>query len=193
MIAAEDQRFFEHAGYDLAELGAALEPQPGQQRVERGGSTLSQQLAKLLVTGDERSPARKLRELLYAVEMEQTLGKAAHPAALPRQRALGRRPVRRRSGGRGTTSSVRAHELEPAQAAGLPRCCTTRGWKRSAGRPAARSTWRARNGSRCTCAACRASGGLALAEDMVLLDWRPLWAEPPAGATTPRKDKPAAL
>ena len=36
---------------------------------------MSQQLAKLLITGDERSPVRKLRELLYAVEMEQTLGK----------------------------------------------------------------------------------------------------------------------
>ena len=42
----------------------------------RGASTLSQQVAKLLVTGGERSPVRKLRELLYAVEMEQTLGKA---------------------------------------------------------------------------------------------------------------------
>ena len=37
---------------------------------------MSQQVAKLLVTGGERSPVRKLRELLYAVEMEQTLGKA---------------------------------------------------------------------------------------------------------------------
>ena len=42
----------------------------------RGASTLSQQVAKLLVTGVERAPVRKLRELLYAVEMEQTLGKA---------------------------------------------------------------------------------------------------------------------
>ena len=36
---------------------------------------MSQQLAKLLITGDERSPSRKLRELLYAVKMKQTLGK----------------------------------------------------------------------------------------------------------------------
>ena len=42
----------------------------------RGGSTLTQQLAKLTLTGDERSATRKLRELLYAVEMERTLGKA---------------------------------------------------------------------------------------------------------------------
>ena len=41
----------------------------------QGASTITQQLAKLLYTGDERSAARKLREWLYAVEMERTLGK----------------------------------------------------------------------------------------------------------------------
>lgn len=76
VIAAEDQRFWEHPGYDLAELGAAFAANQRQMRVARGGSTLSQQLAKLLVTGAERSPARKLRELLYAADMEQSLGKA---------------------------------------------------------------------------------------------------------------------
>jgi membrane carboxypeptidase/penicillin-binding protein PbpC len=38
-------------------------------------SRVSPTRAKLLITGDERSPVRKLRELLYAVEMERTLGK----------------------------------------------------------------------------------------------------------------------
>jgi hypothetical protein len=90
VIAAEDQRFFEHTGYDLVEVVHALrsnnqrtapavhaagDAQAGGTNV-RGASTLSQQVAKLLVTGGERSPVRKLRELLYAVEMEQTLGKA---------------------------------------------------------------------------------------------------------------------
>lgn len=84
VIAAEDQRFFEHTGYDLVEVSHAL--RSNNQRANqamgiapnslRGASTLSQQVAKLLVTGAERSPVRKLRELLYAVEMEQTLGKA---------------------------------------------------------------------------------------------------------------------
>ncbi len=76
VIAAEDQRFFQHSGYDLAELGAAFEANQSKAAVERGGSTLTQQLARLLVTGSERSAERKLRELLYAAEMEQTLGKA---------------------------------------------------------------------------------------------------------------------
>jgi len=84
VIAAEDQRFFEHTGYDLVEVSHALRsnnqraiPTIGATPTSlRGASTLSQQVAKLLVTGGERSPVRKLRELLYAVEMEQTLGKA---------------------------------------------------------------------------------------------------------------------
>lgn len=76
VLAAEDQRFFEHPGYDLQELQAALRANQESGGVRRGASTLNQQLAKRLVTGGERSPVRKLRELLYAVEMEQTLGKA---------------------------------------------------------------------------------------------------------------------
>lgn len=71
VIAAEDQRFHEHTGYDLAEITAAW-----TQRQHRGGSTLSQQLAKLLFTGDTPGHVRKLRELLYAVELDRTLGKA---------------------------------------------------------------------------------------------------------------------
>ena len=76
VISAEDQRFFQHPGYDLTELGAAMAANQKTGQVERGGSTLTQQLVKLLVTGSERTGERKLRELLYAVEMEQTLGKA---------------------------------------------------------------------------------------------------------------------
>lgn len=76
VLAAEDQRFYEHPGYDLVEMGKALRSNQGEDATLRGASTLSQQVAKLLVTGGERSPVRKLRELLYAVEMEQTLGKA---------------------------------------------------------------------------------------------------------------------
>ena len=76
VVAAEDQRFHEHAGYDLIEMRAALQPGSAAHPAARGASTLSQQLAKLLYTGDERSAVRKLREALYAVEMDRTLGKA---------------------------------------------------------------------------------------------------------------------
>ena len=64
------------AGFDLVEFTSAFQRNQREGHIERGASTLSQQLARLLVTGSERTPTRKLRELLYAVEMEQTLGKA---------------------------------------------------------------------------------------------------------------------
>jgi hypothetical protein len=76
VIAAEDQKFYQHPGYDLDEMLAALAANQSARGIERGASTITQQLAKLVFTGDERTHARKLAELLYAVEMEQTLGKA---------------------------------------------------------------------------------------------------------------------
>ncbi len=76
VIAAEDARFAEHPGYDLQALADALQHNQKPGAAIAGASTLTQQLAKLVVAGDERSASRKLRELLYAVEMERTLGKA---------------------------------------------------------------------------------------------------------------------
>jgi len=76
LVAAEDARFFEHPGYEIDQLLAAGQHNQRDGAPLRGASTLTQQLAKLTITGDERSAARKLRELLYAVEMERTLGKA---------------------------------------------------------------------------------------------------------------------
>jgi len=43
---------------------------------QRGASTLSQQVARLVYTGGAHGHVRKLRELLYAVELDRVLGKA---------------------------------------------------------------------------------------------------------------------
>ncbi len=79
VLAAEDQRFHEHAGFDLEEITASLaelgDGHPAHGKL-RGASTITQQLARTLYTGSERTAVRKLRELLYAIEMERTLGKA---------------------------------------------------------------------------------------------------------------------
>ena len=191
VIAAEDQRFFEHAGYDLAELAASLDQNQAQQRIARGGSTLSQQVAKLLVTGDERSPTRKLRELLYAVELERTLGKARilrlYLDHAPWGEGLcGAEAAAQRYFG------VRAHELTPSQASWLAAMLhnpvlESQRWAASGRINLARAQWVALH-LRGLSRAWRA----ALAEDMALLDWRPLWAEP-SDTTMSRKDKPAAL
>lgn len=192
VIAAEDQRFYEHTGYDLAELGAALSHNQAQQRVARGGSTLSQQVAKLLITGDERSPARKLRELLYAVELERTLGKARILKLYLDHAPWGEGLCGAEAAAR-HYFGVRAHELKPSQASWLaamlhnPQLEAQR-WAIRGEINLARAQWVAlhlRGLSR--------AWRTALAEDMALLDWRPRWAEPREDATTPRKDKPAAL
>src|SRR5882724_7651198 len=64
VIAAEDQRFYEHPGFDLGEImGAwAANPQTSSSgdAALHGGSSLSQQLAKLIYTGDGRDHGRKL-------------------------------------------------------------------------------------------------------------------------------------
>jgi len=75
VLAAEDQRFRQHAGFDEGEV-AGLLADVDRGRPTRGASTITQQLARTLFTGHERTAARKLRELLYAIEMERTLGKA---------------------------------------------------------------------------------------------------------------------
>jgi hypothetical protein len=75
VIGAEDAGFYRHSGYDLAGMLDAAKANEAEGKVVRGGSTLSQQLAKNLFLSPERSYARKARELLYAVEMERELGK----------------------------------------------------------------------------------------------------------------------
>ena len=74
-IASEDIRFTEHSGYDLESIHAALEANRAAGSITRGGSTLSQQLAKNLYLDGQRTVIRKIRELLLAVELDRSLGK----------------------------------------------------------------------------------------------------------------------
>ena len=192
-IAAEDQRFFDHQGYDLTELAASLTHNQQAHRIERGGSTLSQQLAKLLVTGDERSPVRKLRELLYAVEMERTLGKARILRLY-----LDNAPWGPRLCGAEAAADhyfgVRAHELRPAQAAWLAAMLhnpvlEAQRWADTGRIDLARAQWVAMGMRGLT-----RKQKLALAEDMAAIDWPATWAEPvplPAPNAKSRKGKQA--
>lgn len=75
IIAAEDSAFLRHDGYDPKAISAAIEANQQAEGVVRGGSTLTQQLAKNLFLSGERTVERKLRELLLAVELDRALGK----------------------------------------------------------------------------------------------------------------------
>ncbi|HEX4902143.1 MAG TPA: transglycosylase domain-containing protein [Acidimicrobiales bacterium] len=75
VLAAEDHRFPEHEGYDLAGLARATLTNARAREVEQGGSTITQQLAKLNFTDGAHSIGRKVEELLYAVRLEDELSK----------------------------------------------------------------------------------------------------------------------
>jgi len=74
VIAAEDIRFRSHPGFDLLAIQEALEAAPREIRI-RGGSTITQQLAKNLFFDGRRTLRRKLRELLVALAIEERMSK----------------------------------------------------------------------------------------------------------------------
>ncbi len=74
VVNSEDARFYEHDGLDLVQTEAALEEAAELGHLSRGASTITQQLAKNLWLGEERSLWRKLREAIVARRLER-LGK----------------------------------------------------------------------------------------------------------------------
>jgi monofunctional biosynthetic peptidoglycan transglycosylase len=75
VIVTEDAAFFDHDGIDLAELQASLEKNWEEGQFLRGGSTITQQLAKNLYLSPTRNPMRKVEELLIARRLEAALSK----------------------------------------------------------------------------------------------------------------------
>ena len=75
VIAIEDDRFYQHDGVDLRGIARAAVADLRSGRIAQGGSTLTQQLVKLTVTGNSRTIDRKLREAIYAVELERRYSK----------------------------------------------------------------------------------------------------------------------
>ena len=69
VVAAEDQRFVQHHGFDLIELQKALEA-AGEGGRLRGASTISQQVAKNLYLTTHRSVLRKAAEAWFTVLIE---------------------------------------------------------------------------------------------------------------------------
>jgi len=76
VIAAEDIRFRSHDGFDLVAIQEALANAGSDERL-RGGSTITQQLAKNLFLDGRRTLLRKLRELLFAMSLEERMTKDA--------------------------------------------------------------------------------------------------------------------
>jgi hypothetical protein len=75
VIAAEDDRFWTHQGFDVRGLLAALQENLRAGEIVRGGSTISQQVVKNLFLSDERTFGRKLQEAVLTWALEQTVPK----------------------------------------------------------------------------------------------------------------------
>jgi monofunctional biosynthetic peptidoglycan transglycosylase len=75
VLAGEDSRFFDHAGFDWEEIRKALEEDWNEGQFKRGASTITQQLAKNLFLSTSKNPLRKLHEAVITKEMEWILGK----------------------------------------------------------------------------------------------------------------------
>ncbi|MBB5690488.1 penicillin-binding protein 1A [Roseomonas alkaliterrae] len=77
-VSAEDQRFWDHHGIDPLGIGRAVLTaieQWGSGRRMGGASTITQQVAKNMLVGADRTLMRKLREAILAVRIEQALSK----------------------------------------------------------------------------------------------------------------------
>ena len=75
VVAIEDRRFFDHFGLDPRGLARAMLVNLRAGRLEQGGSTLTQQLAKNVFLTPERTFKRKVQELLLAFWLEAKLTK----------------------------------------------------------------------------------------------------------------------
>jgi penicillin-binding protein 1A len=75
VIATEDRRFYYHWGVDPVGIARAVVQNYRQARIVEGGSTITQQLTKVLFLTPDRSLERKLKEAVLALELERRYSK----------------------------------------------------------------------------------------------------------------------
>jgi penicillin-binding protein 1A len=71
VIATEDRRFYEHAGLDWRGIARAVVKDIRAGSFKEGGSTITQQLAKVLFLNPEKTITRKLKEAILALQIER--------------------------------------------------------------------------------------------------------------------------
>jgi penicillin-binding protein 1A len=107
VVAIEDRRFYQHPGIDPIGIARALVQDIKAGRVVQGGSTISQQLAKLAFLSPERSFGRKIKEALYALWIEARFSKRQILEAYLNRVYLG-------SGAYGVDAAARRYFAKPA-------------------------------------------------------------------------------
>jgi monofunctional glycosyltransferase len=76
VLVAEDDAFWQHEGIDFEQLQESIETDWTRGRFVRGGSTITQQLAKNLYLSPSKDPLRKFKEFVIARRLEAELKKA---------------------------------------------------------------------------------------------------------------------
>jgi penicillin-binding protein 1A len=75
VVAVEDADFYRHDGVDLSAVARAALKDVASGSMSQGGSTITQQYVKNVLTGSERSIGRKVREAILALKLERTESK----------------------------------------------------------------------------------------------------------------------
>lgn len=76
VIVAEDANFYRHHGIDWEAVRDAVQRDWNEHRLYRGGSTITQQLAKNLYLDPSKTLSRKITEAVIAMRMERNLSKS---------------------------------------------------------------------------------------------------------------------
>jgi penicillin-binding protein 1A len=74
-VAAEDSRFFEHKGFDIQSIFRAVFKNIEAGHIIQGGSTITQQVAKMMYLSPERKFTRKFKEAILAYKIDKYLSK----------------------------------------------------------------------------------------------------------------------
>ena len=131
VMAAEDQRFFEHAGFDLAELTASFQRNQHEGRIERGASVVPA-LARLLAPVPSARPPASCANCCTQWKWSKRLARRASCVftwTAPWAVASAAEAAARQYFG------IRARELMLARPSGWLPCCTTPSWKPNTGPP----------------------------------------------------------
>lgn len=75
LISTEDRNFFSHWGFDLRGFSRALAVNVMKGSMQQGGSTVTQQLARMLFLNRAHTLERKIKEVLTAIKIERAYSK----------------------------------------------------------------------------------------------------------------------
>jgi len=75
VVAIEDYRFWDHKGIDYHGIARAAVEDLKEGAITQGGSTLTQQYIKNVLTGNSKTLDRKIREAIYAIQLEKRMSK----------------------------------------------------------------------------------------------------------------------